>query len=207
MFPRHERSVRLAVHRQRTRHGDPDITPRRSTLFNVAASSDQLHGELRRLEHGWRDVESAAALLHLLEAQSSYSGDQLGPTVEGLWTGVAVSYMRPFRGGLRVDESWEQFDDPVFKAMHDNLGVLRDKLFAHTDPQNSREVLLLPYGPKGLAEGRGFATEGRNTFKVAAIEPHRRLFEFQRDRMRARRDELAVELSSRGEWKLGSPDW
>jgi len=170
----------------------------------VAEPSYKLHGELRRLELAWRDVESAASLLHLLEAQSHIDGLQWGHITEGLWTGVSVSYMRPFTTGLRVDASWEQFEDPDFQSMHDRLRVLRDKLFAHTDTQSGREVLLLPLGEEGVNEGIGFATEERPTFSFAAIERHRSLFTFQRDRMKARTKELAAELSSRGEWKLGS---
>ena len=172
----------------------------------VEPPSYELHGELRRLELAWRDVDSAASLLHLLETQSNIDGLQWGPMAEGLWTGIAVSYMRPFTAGLRVDASWEQFEDQTFQTMHDRLRLLRDTLFAHTDAKNDREVLLLPLGEKGVAEGIGFATEERPTFSFAAIEGHRTFFTFQRDRMKARTKELAAELSSRGEWKLGSLD-
>lgn len=176
-------------------------------LSGVAGSSDELHGELRRLEYAWRDVASAESLLDLLKAQSHIDGYQWGPVAEGLWTGVSVSYMRPFTKGLRVDPIWEQFEDPAFQTMHDGLRVLRDKLFAHTDAQSGREILLLPLGEEGLKQGRGFATESRATFSFAAIEEYRRLFNYQRERMRARASELALELSSRGEWKMGSQEW
>lgn len=171
----------------------------------MAEPSYELHAELRRLELAWRDIESAAALLPLLEARRHIDGLQWGPVDEGLWTGISVSYMRPFTTGkLRVDESWEQFEDPKFQSMHDRLRVLRDKLFAHTDPQSGREILLLPLGQEGVEEGIGYATESRPTFNFAAIAEHRRLFDYQRERMRSRAKELAATLSSRGDWRLDS---
>jgi hypothetical protein len=168
------------------------------------ASSEQLHGELRRLHLAQKDLESADALLQLLEDRPHYQGSDWGSVAEGLWTGVAVSYMRPFtKSPLRVAEEWERFENRSdLQQRHDRLRLLRDKLFAHTDPSSGREVLLMPLGGSA-AEGRGFVTEQRATFRHAAIAEIRELIDFQQERIGVRVEGLVAELSRRGDWRVG----
>lgn len=165
--------------------------------------SYELWGELRRLHLAQRDLESADSLLDLLAEREPIDGNDFGPTAEGLWTGVSVSYMRPFTSGLRVSGEWEIFDSrPDLEARHNRLRVLRDTLFAHTDAGSGREVLLMPLGGTA-AEGRGFVTEQRQAFRHAAIEEVRELVAFQQHRIGARVEELVRELSERGDWRMG----
>lgn len=166
--------------------------------------SYELHAELRRLHLAQKDIESADSLLPLLEERRHIDGLDWGPAAEGLWTGVAVSYMRPFTGSkLRISVEWESFEGrPDLEVRHRRLRVLRDKLFAHTDATSGREVLLLPFGGTS-AEGRGFVTEQRAAFRYGAIEEARELFEFQRERIGERVQELVRELAARGEWRTG----
>lgn len=169
----------------------------------VGAPSYELHAELRRLHYAQKDISSAESLLPVLEERGHIDGVDWGPIAEGLWTGVTVSYMRPFTGGMRVAERWEVFDGrPDLDARHKSLRTLRDKLFAHTDAASGREVLLMPLGGT-TSEERGYVTEQRAAFRHGAIAEVRELFQFQRDRIGERVDALVHELSARGEWRTG----
>ena len=165
--------------------------------------TDRLHAELRRLHLARKDFASAEALLSLLESRSNFHGSQFGSVEEGLWTGIAVSYMRPFtESTLRIAREWECFEErPDLQERHDQMRVLRDKMFAHTDPASGREVLLMPLG--SADEERGYVTEQRGTFSYGAIEDVRELFQFQRRRVDERVEQLVTELSSRRAWRMG----
>jgi hypothetical protein len=73
-----------------------------------------LKAELRRLALARFDIRAARDLCQILEERGSIDGQDWGTHAWGLWTGVAVSYARPFKAArlALVDEQWFKFDDP-----------------------------------------------------------------------------------------------
>lgn len=140
-----------------------------------------------------QDLASAEAMLGLLDERGGIDGEDWGPVAEGLWTGAAVSYVRPFtKSDFGVSSEWEEFDDVDLAALHQQLRHLRDKLFAHTDNESGRTIILEQLG------GRVWVREQRATFSVSAIPACRDLFIYQQARMGRRLDEIVETLKAAG---------
>jgi hypothetical protein len=139
------------------------------------------------------DIEAARDTCLLLRARGGIDGHDWGPIAWGLWTGVSVSYARPFSASTLqlVDSRWQQFDDPDLQAVHDRMILLRDKLFGHNDATPWRKVFVFP---PGEARPLTKTTEEQTTLNTGAIEPIERLCAFQISRLEERIGEIGAVL-------------
>jgi hypothetical protein len=116
-----------------------------------------------------------------------------GDLRRALETALAVCYCRPFRGNKIgvLGENWLP-TDPSERQTHDNLRILRDKVFAHSDESLVRGIEDLGelYGPDHVAryveawvplkesfvlKVRALAAKQETLFKTAAHEIEEKL--------------------------------
>jgi hypothetical protein len=117
---------------------------------------ERLERERHRLVLAKSDMKQAAiAADHLAQLGSQMNGD----VERVLWTGLVVTYARPFSASNRVGAVTGQIvklDDHMQRSLHSRLRELRDVLFAHTDLTNLRETVdtaeLLGEGVSGHVE-------------------------------------------------------
>jgi len=153
----------------------------------------ELKAELRRLTMARFDLEAAQDLCDTLKERGHVDGLDWGPLAWGLWTGVAVSYARPFKEAklqLRGEE-WQSFADEELMHLHCRLIRLRDTLFAHNDVTPYRTVVVFPpdaWSPEGST------SEEQSAFKYDDIERVRCLCAVQIERLRTRIAELLQAL-------------
>lgn len=117
---------------------------------------ERLERERHRLVLAKSDMKQAAvAADHLAELGSQMNGD----VERVLWTGLVVTYSRPFGDSNRVGAVKGQIvklTDHMQRSLHERLCELRDVLFAHNDLTNLRETVdtadLLGEGVSGHVE-------------------------------------------------------
>lgn len=145
--------------------------------------------ELRRLVLAREDIKCSRAGCEMLEQGRHDHGMQWGLGTWALWTGIVVSYCRPFTTGkLQLTGAvWQTFQDANLQIRHDGLRTLRDGLFAHNDIRHEREVVVMPPGSWGPV---GSATLETAIFDVSDATETRKLCEFQVERI----DERIIEL-------------
>ena len=62
----------------------------------------------------------------------------------GCVAGIVVTYMRPFVGAYGIGslgEEFLKFPDPVMGTLHDEIRLLRNKVYAHHDSVSSKDKL------------------------------------------------------------------
>jgi hypothetical protein len=117
---------------------------------------ERLEQERHRLVLAESDMKQAAiAAEHLAELGSQMNGD----VERVLWTGLVVTYARPFGASNKVGAVQGRIvklTDHMQRSLHERLCELRDVLFAHTDLTNLRETVdtakLLGGGISGHVE-------------------------------------------------------
>lgn len=164
----------------------------------MVTSVQKPKAELRRLVLARTDIESAGALLDLLARRPDVPGTRWEDIAWGLWTGVVVSYARPFKPSkLQLDAEWSRFEDQSLQDLHDQVvGPLRDKLFAHNDAMPHRDVRLLPPDE---------ADEVQMTFTRMKVIGPKRLCHAQVERLTKRIQTLGSEITYGRNWPGGRP--
>lgn len=144
------------------------------------------------------DIESAGALLDLLARRPEVPRTRWEDIAWGLWTGVIVSYARPFKQSkLRLGPEWSTFEDQSLQDLHDQVvGQLRDKLFAHNDSMPHRDVRLLPPNQ---------ADEVQIEFTRLKVIGPKRLCYAQVERITKRIQTLAAEIAYGRDWRDARP--
>ena len=97
--------------------------------------------QLRLLRFAAGDMQQArAAIIALLETTDDDNEDDLD-LILALETAIVICYARPFTHGEgvgRLGEEWAPEDEDK-RAMHDEMLVLRNQLYAHTDMRSGRD--------------------------------------------------------------------
>jgi hypothetical protein len=121
--------------------------------------------EVKRLVLAESDMKQVATAAEYLSTYGSQMNDHL---VRVLWTGIAVTYARPFSQSNKVGPVSGRIiklDDPMQQSLHERLCELRDQLFAHTDETELRGIVdtsaLLGFGMGRLRRGARVHEHGR----------------------------------------------
>jgi hypothetical protein len=97
----------------------------------------RLPSQIKRLRLAASDMEQ------VVEAAATLRGRRLSEGAERIMhTGIVIAYVRPFKNagiGSLDEEVWGPAD-PGDRALHDRLVELRDKVYAHTDNTEYRDV-------------------------------------------------------------------
>lgn len=143
-------------------------------------------------------MRSAGAVASALETAGEESID---PLAYGLYTGLAVSYARPFTDSEaygRLEAKWERFADrPAMKRLHKHLLDDRRTLLAHNDQTAHRETLIWP---KFVNEGAAIL-EARAYVKTDAPDKIRELCAYQEQRFGEAAQVLANKLQTLLGWE------
>ena len=147
--------------------------------------------EIKRLRLAASDMNQVAAAA----AQLTLSGVRLMEGAERIvHTGIVVAYVRPFRNagiGNLSEDDWAP-PTPEDRALHDRIVTLRDKVYAHTDNteyrdiEDTSELLGLEGGPTYAESWVSLSPEGVNRIG--------RLAETQARRFAEGADELEYQL-------------
>jgi len=167
-------------------------------MSGKADTTEALLLDLIRLTRAEFDMRCAAALTWDLEGHD----DSIDARAFGLFTGLAVSYARPFVPGKRnpygeLKKPWSQFPGRADFAEHHRLLIdARNTLLAHNDltPHRTPLVLLKWLGDKPAV------TEQRTAIQAAGIPITRELCTFQQTRFSTRAREIAEELQKSLGW-------
>jgi hypothetical protein len=108
-------------------------------MTDVVSESEQnrIRNEIRRLRLAASDMEQVASAAETLAEVRLNEGAE-----RTMHTGIVVTYVRPFKntgiGSLDAAE-WGP-KDPSDRKIHDAVVALRDKVYAHTDRTQLRDV-------------------------------------------------------------------
>lgn len=134
--------------------------------------------------------QAAAAARHL----GAFGGAMHGDAERALWTGMIVSYARPFlpsnKAGV-VPDRLATPRDPEQRALHGRLREVRDRIVAHNDATSARQAVK---ASEELGFGTGYV-EAWVPFLDEALPPVEALAEAQEAAFRKRRHEIEVELA------------
>jgi hypothetical protein len=178
--------------------GDSDVVRLGQTDARALVAGneiDRIHLERRRLvlaESDMKQVEIAA--MHLEQQGRNMNGE----AERVLWTGLVVTYARPFSRGNRVgriDEGLEVSSDPTLRDLHAELCARRNDLFAHNDLTDQRGAVDV-YAELGI--GAGHFTETYAPPDPALLPAIQQLAAKQRSRFRERLDEIQRDLRTAG---------
>jgi len=160
-------------------------------VSTVAVDRERLLSEIKRLvlaESDMKQVATAADYLH------AYAGEMSDHVERVVWTGIAVTYARPFSQSNRIGAirgKLARLDDPLTRSLHERLCELRDQLFAHTDATELRGIVDTS---AMLGLGMGDYAEEHVPMSVSALPRIAELANLLRDRFAARREELQEQL-------------
>jgi hypothetical protein len=117
---------------------------------------ERLRREVKRLVLAESDMSQVAVAAEHLSRHGAKMNSQV---VRVLWTGIAVTYARPFSKANTVgpvEGRLVRLEDPMQRSLHGRLCELRNQLFAHTDETELRGIVdvaaLLSVGTGGYAE-------------------------------------------------------
>lgn len=99
---------------------------------------NRLLNEIRRLRLAESDMNQVAA------AALALQGERLnGDLCRALETAIAVCYARPYGGRKKVGVLGDEWlpEDPGDRAVHDQLLIRRDQVYAHTDRTDARDII------------------------------------------------------------------
>ena len=129
--------------------------------------------------------------------------NDIGPRGYGLFTGLAVSYARPFTTGDGnpygpLDGKWSKFPGrPELMANHTMLIQHRNTLLAHNDLTAHRTTIVWP----SFVEGRATVLEARSPLKSEGARQARELCQFQQTRFGAHVQDLVERLVEQLGWQ------
>ncbi len=101
---------------------------------------NRLRKEVRLLRFAAGDMRQARAAIRALLATTAEDDVDLMLALE---TAIVVCYARPFTYGEGVGQLGEEWapEDDHERAVHDEVLVLRDQAYAHTDKKSGRDVV------------------------------------------------------------------
>lgn len=118
--------------------------------------SEQLQRRAIKLGTAWSDLDKAGEIADAITRRFT-SLDAEDAELYGLETACVVCYVRPFTDneglGPLVGKLCK-YDNPDYQTLHDDLVVLRNKIFAHSDI-NYRMMSLHPNAMRNLSGGEG----------------------------------------------------
>jgi hypothetical protein len=168
----------------------------------MAPTPEQLLLQLVRLSRALFDMRCAYDLTFDLERLH----DSIAARAYGLYTGIAVSYARPFTasrsdGQGPLEAKWAKFlGQSEFAHHHKTLIDHRNTLLAHNSVTGHRNPIVWP----DFHQGKPSVMEARAPINANGAVEARELFDFQEKRFRDRVQELAIELQELLGWKAGT---
>jgi hypothetical protein len=162
----------------------------------VSVDPEHLKRQIAQLMRAQFDIRSADSLAEELD---SHHGS-ISPLAWGLFTGMAVSYARPFATSKlfgNLPARWRKFPDrPELAAQHQRLIDFRNGLVAHNDATTHRVTKVFPRGE--IMRGSATVVEGRSPIHTAGIKEARVLFQYQVERLSEHGGKLVNELDKLG---------
>jgi len=105
------------------------------------ASRERLLREVKRLVLARSDMRQVSIAAKYLSAYATKLNSQV---VRVIWTGIVVTYARPFTKKNKlgaVQGRVIHFEDHMQRSLHGRLCELRNQLFAHTDETELRGIV------------------------------------------------------------------
>jgi hypothetical protein len=151
---------------------------------------NRLRNELARLRYAEADMSQAAAAARALEAETEGNG----PLRRALETAIFVCYARPFKpnGVGQLGPEWRP-RSAGNAIIHDALVAARDKVYAHTDKTEFRQLVEAPDGYEP-----GSYIEQWLPVDVVVLAVIIRVASEQQARMRAEIERVQSELQGHG---------
>jgi hypothetical protein len=160
-------------------------------------NSEHLKRQIIRLAYARVDMRCATALAELIAERR----DATSQLAWGLFTGMAISYARPFTNSDvlgSLESKWSRFGDRAdLKKHHDRMIKYRHSLLAHNTLAPEREVIVFPSGH--LLAGP-VVTETREMIDLGSITALLQLFDYQDARFSQACSDLVRRLEAMERW-------
>jgi hypothetical protein len=157
------------------------------------ATKERLLREVKRLVLAKSDMRQVSIAADYL---NTYATKMNSHVVRVMWTGIVVTYARPFsknKGVGAVEGRLIRLDDHMQRSLHGQLCELRNQLFAHTDETELRGIV----DASELLDGAEGYVEEHESMNLGALRDIVELADELEKRFAARVREIEEQLGRR----------